>query len=116
MSRPEILNESPITMSEVKAELTKIRERDGDLSFRANKAEEYLGQFVTLTPKKIKELHDKIEALNIPRLREQYIIKLIDIMPCTADEVKLVLQSYPTLTVSQDNTKKIAKVLAEYKK
>jgi DNA-directed RNA polymerase subunit F len=109
MSKPKIISEEPISMNELKAELAKIKKRDGELSFRANRAEDYLNQFVTDTQKLHKELKETLEGLNIPRLKDVHIIKLLDVQPKSAEEVKLVLQGY-TVTVSQDNCKKIAKV------
>ncbi len=60
MAKPEILEEVPVDMAELKEKLAMIKERDGELNFRANKTEEYLGQFVTLDSKKIKELNDEL--------------------------------------------------------
>lgn len=114
MSKPEIKSEAPISMVEVKGMLSKVKKRDGELSFRANKAEEYLNQFATISQKKTDELKKRLEGLGVPRLKENHIIKLIDLMPDTADDVKLVLSSFQTLTVSQDNQKKLAKAISEY--
>jgi DNA-directed RNA polymerase subunit F len=111
MSKPQIISEEPISMYELKSELAKIKKRDGELSFRANRTEDYLNNFVVHTPKIYKELKESLEALNIPRLKEVHILKLLDMQPKSPDEVKIILQGY-TITVSQDNCKKIAKVFA----
>ena len=111
MSKPKIINEIPMSMVEVKAELNKIKKRDGELSFRANKTEDYLNYFTTLSQKKTKEIYKSLEDLNIPRLKDVHIIKLIDILPTHTDDVKAVLQGYATLTVSQENQKKIASTI-----
>ncbi|MCB9362605.1 hypothetical protein H6504_04160 [Candidatus Woesearchaeota archaeon] len=113
MTKPKILSEEIMSMTEVKAELNKIKKKQGDLNYRANKTDEYLGQFKVLTQKKAKELKEKIESLNIPRLKDQYVIKLVDMAPTTEDEVKLVMQSFTTLSVSQDSIKKLAKGIKE---
>lgn len=113
MTKPEITEEAPITMSELKEELKKIKKRDEALNFRAEKTEEYLAQFTILKDKDAKELYKKIEELDVPRLRAEHIVKLIDIMPATPDEVKLVLQG-ATITVTKDNLKKIADAIKEF--
>ena len=100
----EIISEKPIDINELKKELEKIKKRDKELNFRALRTEEYLQHFTTLkTPE---ELFKKLEGLKIPRLKEQHIIKIIDILPKTLDELKVILQGY-TITVNNENLKKI---------
>ena len=112
MAKPELISETPITMVELKEGLAKIKERDGELNFRANKTEEYLNQFVKLSSKKLKELKDKLAALKITRFKEEHITKLTDLLPKTPAEVKVILQGY-TLSVSNENAKKIADIIKE---
>ena len=111
--KPTIVSEKPVTASEVRQELAKIKDKIGSLSSRAMRMEDYLNQTVSLEPKKAKELFEKIAKLNIPRLKEQHICKIIDIMPATENELKAVLQGY-VVTVSADSIKKIAAVVKEH--
>jgi len=113
MSDPEILEKSPITITELKSELKAIKKRDEELSFRGNRTEEYVNLFVTLTQKEVKEFKKKLTDLEIPRLKEEHIAKIIDILPASVPELKIVLQGY-TLTVSNENLDKIQKVVSEY--
>lgn len=113
MSKPTIISESPVSMVEVKEEIKKIKKRDAEPSFRATRVDEYLSNFVTLNSKDEKELIAKIEKLEIPRLREEYIKKLVDLMPVNLEQVKVILQGY-VVTVSQENMKKLAAVFQEY--
>ena len=48
MAKPEILEEHPINMVELKEELGAIKKRDKELGVISNKTEEYLNQFVTI--------------------------------------------------------------------
>jgi len=107
----EIMSETPVTMAKLSEELEKIKKRDKELNFRAAKTEEYLGQFVKT--KKIDELVEKINKLNIPRLREQQITKIIDVLPATVKDLKMILQGY-TMTVSSENLKKIVDVINDF--
>jgi DNA-directed RNA polymerase subunit F len=111
----KILNESPLSAAEVKDELKQIRERDGELNFRATKTEDYLNQLVTLGPKKVKELKKKLEDLKITRLREQHIAKIMDVLPTTEKDVKVLVQGY-AITVTKENMKKIADTVKEFVK
>jgi DNA-directed RNA polymerase subunit F len=114
MVKPTIVEEAPISMVQMREELDAIKKKEKDLNFRSNKTYEYLNQSVTLSRKKYDELFKKIDALKISRLRDQHIIKIIDLMPGSIDELKAVLQSY-TITVTNDNMKKIVELVEEYK-
>ena len=113
MSKPRIISESPVSMVEVKEEIKRIKKRDAEPSFRVTKVDEYLSTFVTLSSKDEKELIEKIEKLSIPRLKEEHIKKLVDLMPVNVEQLKVILQGY-VITVSQDNMKKLAAVFQEY--
>ncbi len=113
MTKVKIISETPMSLVEVKEEVKRIKKRDAEPSFRVNKVDEYLNSFTTLSPKKEKELVDKINELNIPRLKEDHIKKLVDIMPTTLDQLKVIMQGY-VITVNQDNMKKLVSVFKEY--
>lgn len=103
----EIIEEKPINAVGLKEEIEKIRKRDKELGIRAMKTEEYLKALIQMSPAKQRELFDKLVALKIPRLKEQHIHKIIDILPTRPEDARLVLQGY-TITVSNENLKKIA--------
>jgi len=109
----------PIGIQEVNDEIKKIikinEEQELEKNFRLNKTVEYLKDFLTLTKKQAQELHKEIEDLKIPRLKEEHIIKLIDTLPQTPEEVSLLFAGQ-TITISQDNVKKIASITQKYKK
>jgi DNA-directed RNA polymerase subunit F len=109
------LAETPMTSVEVKETLEHIKTKEGELNYRAGKTFEYLEQFAKLTPKKAKDLFKKLQDLAVPRIKEQHIVKLIDVMPKTAKDVKTVLQGY-AVTVTNENLDKIAATIAEFVK
>ena len=113
MTVTQIVQEQPMTLSEVKAELEKIQKRDGELTFRGNKTLEYVQAVNPLGPKKAKELKDKLTALDVPRLKEMHVAKMVDVLPTSPNEVKMVLQAY-TLTVKDEHCKAIADACKEY--
>ena len=113
MSKPEIIEEHEIPIYEVKEEFAKIKKREGEPNFRVQKTDEYINTFSFLGTKESKELVEKLRKLNIPRLADKHIFKIVDILPKTLDELKVVMQGY-VLTVSQENLKKITTVLKEY--
>ena len=111
MGDMQIVSEVPIGIYILKKEIEKVKKRDNELNFRANRTEEYLQQAATL--KNSDELFDKLMKLNIPRLKEQHVHKIIDLMPATVSELKVVLQGY-TLTVNNDAMKKIVDTISEF--
>jgi DNA-directed RNA polymerase subunit F len=108
-----IISQVPINSSELHAEMKRIKERDKELGFRAQKTIDYLESLNIIDVKKAKELMEKLLKLEVSRLRDVHFHKIIDVMPTNAKDVKVALQQY-NLTVSQENCKKIADVVAEY--
>ncbi|MFC2135887.1 hypothetical protein ACFLTH_14830 [Bacteroidota bacterium] len=115
MSNPEVIEKIPTNIVELKNELAKIKKRDGELTFRGNKTEEYLNDFASISKKSADELIEKLRKLNITRLKEEFIHKIIDMMPTSVEELKVILQGY-TLSVSVEDMNKIIKVVKEYSK
>ena len=111
----KIISETPITMAELKEDIKNIKERDKELNFRSQKTEEYLNLFVEISDKQAKEIKEKIEKLNIPRLKLEHIVKVVDIMPQSVEEAKSVLSAYP-ITITNENLKKIVDVVLQYAK
>ncbi len=110
-----IISQTPINSAELHAEMKRIKERDKELGFRAQKTVDYLEGIGTLDAKNAKELMDKLLKLDVPRLRDMHFHKIVDLMPTNAKDVKIVLQSY-NVTVSQESCKKIADSVAEFVK
>ncbi len=102
-------------MAELKAGLEIVKKRDKEPSFRVTRTEEYLSSFETLKPDEAAKLFDKLTKLNIPRLRDIHICKLVDLLPVDANDAKLILQAY-TITVSNDNVKKIVDTVKDFVK
>lgn len=111
----KVLSESPTNASDVKKVLEDIKDKDKELGFRAQRALDHLESIGTLSAKKAKELENALAKLEIPRMKEQHIHKLIDVLPKTPEDVKLILQGY-ALTVTNDNCKKIADTIVEIAK
>ena len=110
MPQIEVLNERSVSLSELKEKLEEIKKRDKELTFRANKVKEYLDIFTKLKPKEFQDLKAKIEALQIPRLKDKHIIKILDIMPKDLDSLKTVL-SAENLAIKPEEIKRILECL-----
>jgi len=113
MTKPEVIEKKPVSMAALREELGVIKKRDGELSFRGNKTEEYVNEFAVLKVKQAEELYKKLEALNIPRLKDTHINKIIDLMPISVAELKVIMQGY-SLPVTNENLKKIIDTVKKY--
>lgn len=113
MANPDVIEKKSMNMSALREELANIKKRDSELSFRGAKTEEYVNEFAVLKPKEAEELYKKIESINIPRLRDIHINKIIDMMPVSVPELKVIMQSY-ALPVTNENLKKIVDLVADF--
>lgn len=115
MVKPHVLEERPLLLAELKDKLAVLKEKEKELNFRANKTEEYLSSITVLSGKEAKELAKKLADLEIPRMKQEHIVKIVDLLPRTANDIKMVLQN-SVLTLSAESLKKITDVVAEYTK
>jgi DNA-directed RNA polymerase subunit F len=102
MTNPEFIEESTASLIDVKKTLEEIEKRDKDLNYRSNKAKEFLDQFCVLTQTKKKDLHKKLVDLKLTRLKEEHITKIVDFLPSSANDLKIVLQAYPLSMPKKD--------------
>lgn len=114
MVKPQIISESPLSMADLKEKLKQIKKRDAELNFRATKTDEYLNQLGDLPDaEQAAKLVKKIEELQIPRIKQEHLVKIVDILPTTEDQLKMILQGY-VLTLSPANSKKIVEIIKEF--
>jgi DNA-directed RNA polymerase subunit F len=107
----EIIEETPLTLVEMKERLAKVEKRDKELNFRATKTKEYLNTFTKNEElKKSEELKNKIKELNIPRLKDRQIVKIVDIMPQDMDGLKIIFVG-ENITVKNEDLEKILQVI-----
>lgn len=111
MSEFTIIEENPVTLSILKDQLKAI-EKEGTLSFRGEKTKNYVETFELLSSKDSKKFSEEIKELNIPRLRDRHIVKILDIMPKDLDSLKILL-SGETLTINSEDMKKILDVIPQ---
>ncbi len=108
-----IISEEPMSMVEVKTTLEKVQKSSGSLNFRAQKTLDHLTQTTTLGPRKAQDLEKKLIELNIPRMREQHAKKLVDTLPVTEKDTKVVLSGF-NVTFTAEHLKAIAEVTKGY--
>ncbi|HLC81763.1 MAG TPA: hypothetical protein VJH68_03830 [Candidatus Nanoarchaeia archaeon] len=112
MVSPQFVEEKTVTLSEAKEILAKIALKDGKLNYLSNKAKEFLEQLVILPEEKNQDLIKKLERLGLIRLKPEHINKIIDFMPQSIDDLKIVLQAYPLSLPKKDQEEIVAAVKA----
>ncbi len=110
-----IEDEKTMSMPELKQEIEKIRKRNAELGLRSAKTDEYLKMFVELSPKQGEELKKKLEGLKLSRLKDMHINKIIDLMPITKDDLKLILQGFE-VSLSSDDLEKVVEAVKSFVK
>ena len=111
MAEIKIVNEKPISLFDMKKNLEEIKKRDKELNFRAKKTDEYLNSVVKI--KKYKELYEELETLDVLRLKDKHIIKIIDILPINLDSVRMIFSNEP-ITIKQEDLQKICDTVKKY--
>ena len=105
-----IKNEVPLSPIELKEKLEEIKKRDKTLSSKALKTMEYLDKFRKINKKQAEEIKKKIQELNISRIKDKHVAKLIDLMPEDIDSLKIIFAS-ENLTLKQEDLQKILEII-----
>ncbi len=113
MTTQEILDKKPLSLSEVKAKIEQVKERDTELSFRANKVNDYLANYSLLSVEDAEKLFAELAELDISRVREAQIKKIMDFLPETEEDLKAIMNSYG-ISLSEENKKKILTTVGNY--
>ena len=114
MAKPQLIEKRPVSLSEVKDILKKVHKRDGELNFRGGKTEDYVNEIASLPFKKANDCMKKIHDLDIPRLKPEHLVKIVDTLPETPEHLKIILSGY-NVTITKDNLKRIIDVVDEFR-
>ena len=98
-----VKEEKPITMVEVVA---LAGDSEKSLSIKA-----FIKNFTKMDVKVALEIKSKLAALDLVKLKEFYIVKIVDFMPRTATELNKILID---VSLDTEEVNKILDVLSEY--
>ncbi|MDD5132937.1 MAG: hypothetical protein PHD81_03625 [Candidatus Nanoarchaeia archaeon] len=104
----DVIEEKPLSMAEVKEKLAN----DKELTPRGTKTLEYLKATSLIKSNKAEELKEKLKNLDIQRLKDKHIIKIIDILPKEMDSLKVILSQ--DVTLKQEDLQKILELVNSY--
>ncbi|MFH1823591.1 MAG: hypothetical protein ABH817_02660 [archaeon] len=100
---------NPITLAETQ-ELIKGIETDKAKAILA-----FIKKFVKITPAKAKEVREEIKKLDIIKLKDEQIVKIIDFMPTDPEDLRKIFAGTET-NLDQNETTKILEVVTKYQK
>ena len=113
MTEVKIIEQKPVALIEVKEHLDSLLKEKKELNFRENKVSAYLHGFELLNLKETNELKKELNEIEISRLKETHIIKIIDLLPTDLESLKLIL-SGENLTLKQEDLNKIIETVKKY--
>jgi DNA-directed RNA polymerase subunit F len=100
-----IKNSEALSMAEVIEYIKKSEEGETEIIGFVNK-------FNKLKPKEAKELRKEIESLEMVKIKPEYTVKIIDILPETAEELNKI---FVDVSLDEDETKKILETIKKFK-
>ena len=109
----EIINETPVTIAEAKEIMKKVSAKEQ--TFEQKQARENTAKMAKLSMKKALELKKELSGIEMRKLKEDNIINLIDILPATMDEIKIVLSSSKT-PFNKEEMESILEIVKKYAK
>jgi DNA-directed RNA polymerase subunit F len=112
MSNYEVISKEGISNPEVLNFVEK-REKEKELTYREERTKEYLKKVTKLKITDFKKAKEEILSLEIPRIEEEHIIKVLDIMPKSGPELRAIVSHSGTILVDEDSAK-ILDILKKY--
>lgn len=97
----DIVKETLITNTKAR-EILKERKKEIEFGYEQKNSYDYLKKYNALTPKKVKDLIEKLKE--VKKLRERQIITIVNVMPKDKDDLRLLLEKdYNLLTDEEKN-------------
>ena len=100
-----IKNTEVLSMLEVTKYIKKEKDSETDIIG-------FIKKFSKLNLKESKELKGKIEKLDLIKVNEKHIIKIIDLMPENSEELNKI---FTDVSLNEDETKKVLETIKEFK-
>lgn len=112
MSNYDIIDKKPISLSEINKVISSKDEEER--TYRENKTNDYLKNFTKLDYDKFLEAKKELESLEMNKLEEEDIIKVLDLMPENGTELRAIVSNAGTIIVD-DEAKQVLDILNKYR-
>lgn len=108
----KIIKKIPISLGEIKEIIGQKQEGEGK---KIEMLREYINKFSKLNSVEAKKLREELRALNIAKLDEEHLVKIIDLLPIDADDIRKIFYGSP-ISLNQNEIQKILEIIAKYRK
>ncbi len=98
-----IIKQTPLTLAEV-SELVGEGKKQDELK-------KFIKQFSKITPEKAKQMREELQKLDLIKLKETHIVKIIDFMPEDAEDLNKILHD---VSLDQNEVDKILEVVKKF--
>ncbi len=98
-----ILNKQPLALAEIKSYIHDKDEKKQIL--------DYTKKFTKLKEEQAKKLKDNIKSLNNPKLKEEHLIKIVDILPQDQEDLNKIVTE---ISLSQEEADAIIQKVKEF--
>ncbi len=71
----------------------------------------FIGKFTKLKVQNAKDFRKKLEELDLMKMNEKHISKIIDLLPASSEEVNKI---FTDISLDEDETKKIIDVVKQF--
>ena len=106
----EVKSEKPVTWAAAKKVLEK-KEGDKELGYEQKNALEFLRKFSKLSEKKAEELAEELSQIS--KLKDRHTVAIIDMLPSTMDELRLLFAN-EIISPTEDDCKKILSIVKKF--
>ena len=106
----KVIKVQPISMPEAK-EIIEEREKEKELGYEQKLAAEHLKKFTKLSPADAKKFLKELGE--ILRMSPETIVQIANLMPKTADELRLIF-AREKFSLKEDETTKILELVKKY--
>ena len=110
----EVISKEPVAGAEVLAVISK-KAKDTELTYREEKTQEYLKNFSKLSLKDFEKAKAELIALELPRIEDEQIVKILELMPSNGTELRAIV-SHSGVVLVDENVTKTLDVLNSYRK
>lgn len=107
-----IIEEKPVSLVRVKSILKK-RKAAGELTYEQKIAYEHARKFSKLTESRALKLREDLCELGIRRLRPNHIVIILNLLPKSSEELKLITAS-GVAALKSDEIKRVLEVVKKY--
>ena len=109
----DVLEENPVSIAEALEVMKKTPTKE--MTFEQKQAYEHVKKMSKLKPKKAQEMKEELRNLNIRKLKDVNIVRITDIVPTTADELKFIVSDTKT-SFDKEELEKIIEIVKKYAK